>query len=123
MTPSMSVLLLGQRYRVSAAPDALRCCPRAPAESSRRAVSLIEIFGLDHVEAGELLLRFGERAIGDRELAVSHAHRRRGVHRLERFGCDAMSARAYRRVVSDAILVGQLVQPLFVQIYKAEVFH
>src|SRR5438094_4153213 len=45
---------------------------------------LVQVARLDHIEAGEALLRLGKRPIGYRDLAVTHAHRGRGGNRLQR---------------------------------------
>jgi hypothetical protein len=41
---------------------------------------LVQVGGVDQVEPEELLLRLGERNIGDQHLVVPHARRRRITH-------------------------------------------
>ena len=48
----------------------------------------VQILGIDQIETGELLLGLGKRAVGDRQLTVAHAHRGRGLNRLQRLGGD-----------------------------------
>src|SRR5690349_13158462 len=57
--------------------DAAELCRR---NSRCELDGLVEIACLDEIEARELLLGFGEWPVGDRELAVAHAHGGRGVN-------------------------------------------
>ena len=91
--------------------------------SCRELDRLIEIPGLDHVEAGKLFLGLGEGPIGDRHLAVAHAHGRRRADRLQCLRGETVAARPDRRVVGDAVFVGQFVEATFVKIDETQVFH
>src|ERR1041384_5444079 len=84
---------------------------------------LVEIPRFDHVEAGEELLGLGERAVGDRDLAVAHAHRGRGGDRLQRLGGDAVAALADRLVEGDAVTVVHRLDLLLLAVDETEVFH
>ena len=44
------------------------------------------------IEAGKLLLRLGERAVGDSDLPVADPYRRGGFDRLQRFGGNENAA-------------------------------
>src|SRR5690606_24080754 len=67
---------------------------------------LVEVCGLDHVEAGKLLLGLGEGAVGDRHLAAAHTHGGRGPDRLQRLRGETVAARPDCGVVGDAVFVG-----------------
>jgi hypothetical protein len=62
-------------------------CPR---ECRGKLQSFVEILGIDEREAAQALLRLGERAVGDRQLAVADAHGRGGTARLETRCRDVM---------------------------------
>src|SRR5690606_8574336 len=64
---------------------------RAPAGARnprRDGDGLIEVVGLDHEEAAQLLVCLGERAVGHQPLAVAHAHAGRRGRRMQRRGRD-----------------------------------
>jgi hypothetical protein len=42
---------------------------------------------------------------------------------LQRLGGEALAAFADAGVEIDAVFVGQFVEPLFIEIYEAEIFH
>src|SRR5581483_8517904 len=66
------------------------------ARAARRDLErLVECLDLDQIEAAELLLRLGERAVGDQRLAVADTHGRGRRRRLER--------RAFYRLVADRV--------------------
>ena len=44
---------------------------------------LAQVRAFDDVEAGDLLLRLGERAVGEEELTIAGAYRRRVLRRLQ----------------------------------------
>src|SRR6185503_6824187 len=83
----------------------------------------VEVARRDHVKPGELLLGLRERPVGDGSPAVTHPHGGGGLDRLERLRGHAMAALADRGVVGDAFLVGQLVEPLLVQVNQAQIVH
>src|SRR5438045_7513905 len=55
---------------------------------------LVEIGGVDEIEAGELLLRLGKRSVGDRQCAVADANGRGRLDRLERPGGAQLAVQA-----------------------------
>src|SRR5918999_1775668 len=69
--------------------DAPGTRPRNP---RRQLDGVVQIPRLDQVEAAELLLRFGERAVGRRDLRVPAADGRRGVRGLETFTGEVVAA-------------------------------
>src|SRR5690348_10151667 len=84
---------------------------------------LVEVACLDQIEAGELLLRLGKRTVGNREAAVTNAHRGRGGHRLQRFGGDALPARAQLGIARQALQVVHLPDLLLLTVHQTQVFH
>src|SRR5258706_13676983 len=84
---------------------------------------LVQVARLDHVEAREALLRLGEGPVGDRELAVAHAHRGRGGNRLQRLGGDAMAAAADFVVEGDAGAVVHRLRRLLLPVDETQIFH
>src|SRR5919204_4353704 len=83
----------------------------------------VEIARLDHVKAGEALLRFGERTVGHGHLAVAHAYGGRGGHRLQRFGGDAMAATPDFIVEGDAMAVVHRLQGGLFSVNETQIFH
>src|SRR5206468_2770016 len=65
-----------------------------------------KLAGFDEIEARELLFRFRERAVGDRELAVADANGRRGVDRLQRFRRHQLPAFSEAVAAHHALAVG-----------------
>src|SRR5439155_21478025 len=67
--------------------------PACSRNASGNTNSLIQILGVDHIVAAELLARFRKWTVGHKPPAVAHLHtgrRRRGV---QRSGVQIMSAR------------------------------
>src|SRR5437763_4927389 len=83
----------------------------------------VQILGIDQIEARELLLGLGERAIGHRYLAVAHAHRGCGVDALQRLGGDASSALFEPLAECQAFAVGDHVELLLIEIDETQIFH
>ena len=53
---------------------------------------LVQVPGLDQVEAAQLLLGLGERAVGGGHLAVAHPDGRGGLRRLQRVAAEVVAA-------------------------------
>jgi hypothetical protein len=83
----------------------------------------VQVAGVEQVEAGEHLARLGERAVEERHLAAAHAHRRRGVRRVQRLGREHAPARGELRRVVGALGVAACRPVLGVEVDEAEVLH
>ena len=84
---------------------------------------VVEVLGVDQVEPGELLLRFGEGAVGQRHLAVADTHGRGRRHSLQGFRGDVTAALPKRLPVGEAFAVGHGRQRLLRHVDQAQVFH
>jgi hypothetical protein len=54
---------------------------------------LLHVRAFDDVEAGDLLLRLGERAVGDEKITIARAYRRGGPGRLQLASLQVHAAR------------------------------
>ena len=84
---------------------------------------LIPIVGLDQIEPCDDFFRLGERPIRDRHLAVPHANRLGGRHRLKRLGRVQFPPLAQRRAAGQAVAVVDRGHFLFLTIDKTQIFH
>src|SRR5262245_57329112 len=84
---------------------------------------VVQVSRLDQVEAGQLLLRLRERAVGDRHLAVADAHCRRRLDRLERLRRHQDSAVPQSRPAGGALAVRHGVQLLWLEVDQAQILH
>ena len=75
------------------------------------------------IEARELLLGLGERAVGHRQLAVAHAHGGRGVHGVQRRAAEQVAAGAQLVAAGQAGFVGRGIPVFGREIDEAQVFH
>ena len=92
--------VLGHARRHSSKRPYLDGAVRGDRVLGRHLDRLVQVAGLDDVEAGDLLLGLGERAVGDQHLAVADAggaYARDGYALLEAV-YDSASARRYRCV-------------------------
>src|SRR3984957_13504890 len=78
---------------------------RAPAGGLK---GLVQVGGLDHPEAADLLLALGERAVGSDDLAALRADDRGGVHREQAAAEDPLTRRHQLTVERVDGLVGPL---------------
>jgi hypothetical protein len=84
---------------------------------------LVEVLGFDHVETRQLLLGFGERAVGQGHLAVAHPDGSGGVDRLQRLSGDKMAAAAQFLGKSEAGAVRTGMQLVLGKVDKAQIVH
>src|SRR5206468_7322587 len=75
----------------------------------------------------QLLLRLGEGAVGDRGLAVAHAHGPGRLHRLERFRSQIVAALPHPFAEGEALRVrwtaGRGRERLLLEVDETEIFH
>src|SRR5262249_45885808 len=84
---------------------------------------IVEIPRLDEVEAGQLLLGFRKRSVGDRHSAVPHANRRRRFDRLQRLGGEERTVAPQLLAAGKALCVLNRPQLLLFQINEAQILH
>src|SRR5262249_45056798 len=91
---------------------------------------LVQVLGLDEVEAAELLLRLGEGAVGRERLAAADAHRRGRARRLKRAAvlvvaalADPLREGAVPLEAAGLLVGGPAVPALLVLVDQHGVFH
>ena len=88
---------------------------------------VIQVRGIDDVEAAELLARFGERAIGNDRFSLAHPDACRRLHQSQRRGGDELALgvqilREQGRFCVTALTLG-LRHRFFVHVNQQHVFH
>ena len=83
--------------------------------------SIVEIPGLDQIEARKLLFGLRERPVRDRDLAVPQPHGRGSLDRLKRLGGNQDPAVSQPRSACEALAVGNGVELLFFEVDQAQV--
>ncbi len=88
-----------------------------------RLYRVVQVSRFDEIEARELLLRFRERSVGDRDPSVPHPHRRGSPDGLEGLGSHQEATSPESVTARGALPVGDGVQLLLLEIDKTQVFH
>jgi hypothetical protein len=85
--------------------------------------SIVQVGGVDQIEAGQILLRLGEGAISDGYFSVANAHGGSGMNGLKSLRGQAPAIVSEGLVVSHTLIIGHSPDLVLFTVDKTQVLH